>query len=58
MDALEKFTTPDPQDVNDTVNDTKHAFQTGPEYLGVTFVKIRRALKQVIEDFTLVRLVI
>ena len=55
MNALEKFTTPDPSDQED--KDRPYApVGTGPEHSGVTFVKIRRALKQVIEDLNLMRL--
>jgi len=44
MNALETFTTPDLTDVGD-VNRPYAALATGPEHPGVTFVKIRRALK-------------
>ena len=55
MNALEKFTTPDPSDQED--KDRPYApVGTGPEHSGVTFVKIRRALKHVIEDLNLMRL--
>ena len=55
MNALEKFTTPDPFDEED--KDRPYApLGTGPEHSGVTFVKIRRALKHVIEDLNLMRL--
>ncbi len=55
MNALEKFTTPDPSDQED--KDRPYApIGTGPEHSGVTFVKIRRALKHVIEDLNLMRL--
>ncbi len=55
MNALEKFTTPDPSDQED--KDRPYApLGTGPEHSGVTFVKIRRALKHVIEDLNLMRL--
>lgn len=44
MNALGTFTTPDPFDTNEV--DRPYApLGTGPEHDGVTFVKIRRALK-------------
>lgn len=55
MNEIEKFTTPDPYDVNE-VNRPYAAVGTGPEHDGITFVKIRRALKQIIEDFKLMKL--
>ena len=55
MNALEKFTTPDPSDQEN--KDRPYApLVAGPEHSGVTFVKIRRALKHVIEDLNLMRL--
>ena len=55
MNALEKFTTPNPSDQEE--KDRPYApLVTGPEHSGVTFVKIRRALKHVIEDLNLMRL--
>jgi len=50
MNALETFTTPDPNEI-DNINRPYAALGTGPEHDGVTFVKIRRALKHIIDDF-------
>lgn len=43
MNALDTFTEPDPLNAGD-VNSSYTELKTGPEHLGVTFVKIRRAM--------------